>query len=207
MSPDLAAPNDTPAAPVLELQPEGMSLYVAPTAVPHPTQHATFELETVRVAPEADPRRAPTIVRPRRQPAVLDEPPAVAAAVSSPRPATGGSAAVSLWLVAALAGLALVAGSAAARMILVYAASSRVSVAVPAPAAPLVADPVPGTETAALLERPRSTPPEGSRRAAPPPSAVVPAAAALPTAPPRAAPRSTSAPGSTAPPRSTRRIF
>ncbi|GEM_PF-4733513 len=201
MSPDLAASNDTPAARALELQPEGRSVYVAPTAVPHPTQHATFELETVRLAPEADPRRASTIVRPRRPPAALDELPAVA----SSRSATGGSGVVSLWLVAALAGLALVAGSAVARMILVYAAAPRVSVAVPAHAPPLVADP--GPETAALLEPSLVAPPEGSRRAAPPPSAALVAPSSLPSAAPRAAVRSTSATGSSAPPRATRRIF
>ncbi len=212
MSPELAVPNDTPAQPAIEIEPEAMRVYVAPTSLPPPTQHPTFELETVRVSPEVDPRRAPTILLPRRQPAVAAEPVSFAPAVSSPRPTPPASAAVSLWLVAALAGLALVAGSAAARMILVYAATPHPSPAVPAAVA-TVTDELPSASesTAASLPSQLDVLPASSSGVTPPASSAIPTAPSLSPSPSpstrRAGGRVTPVSESASSPRSTRRIF
>ncbi len=212
MSPELAAPNDTSAQPSIEIEPEAMRVYVAPTALPHPTQHPTFELETVRVSPEADPRRAPTILLPRRQAVFAGEPGSFAPAISSPRPVGEASAAVSLWLVAALAGLALVAGSAAARMILVYAVTPHPSAVAPAAVATVTDELPSGSEsTAASLPSLLAVLPASSSGAMPSVSSAIPTAPSLSPSPSpstrRAGGRVTPASESAPSPRSTRRIF
>ncbi|MBN2191362.1 MAG: hypothetical protein JW751_00980 [Polyangiaceae bacterium] len=145
MSSDPALSIPTPD-PDIQTMPDLVSVYVAPTKIPQPTNHQTFELETVQVASEVDPRRAPTIVLPRVvAPSV--PPHAAEDEVPSRRARPASPAGVSLWFVAALAGFALVSGSAAARMILIYTApqptmitaTSIAPVAIPtAPGAPVV---------------------------------------------------------------------
>jgi hypothetical protein len=181
-----STPGETdraPSNPDEEVAPDAMSVYVGPSAIPHSTEHATFELQTVRVAPEADPRRAPTIVRPRAAPLPpLDA--GVALRDSWPAPSAGSARFLSLGLVAVLASFALVAGSIAARALLTTAAEPRPATAVDRSPPPPVIDEAPRdrdsqVEAASLAIPPRSLP-----------SATVPSATSEPSAVTRAVPPS-----------------
>jgi hypothetical protein len=50
-----------PEVPAAAGTPDHAREYVPPTTVPPPTLHKTFEMETVQLAPDVDPRRAKTL--------------------------------------------------------------------------------------------------------------------------------------------------
>jgi hypothetical protein len=50
-----------PEVPAVAATPDHAREYVPPTTVPPPTLHKTFEMETVQLAPDVDPRRAKTL--------------------------------------------------------------------------------------------------------------------------------------------------